>query len=138
MVREAKFEKFESDTEQLFVNVCQKSWNRRMGKLSEGMSGRGEYRADRVQREFEKLRVAISRTRNAHTLRKTIVDLWARAGRLEEMQGDGLKKLLPLFDEDWRGARDLALLALISYPKTKKDETPLGTEEEEEDEDTDE
>lgn len=135
MVKDAKFEKFDGDAERLFINVCQTSWRRRMGKLSEGMSGRGEYRADRVQREFEKLRVAISRTRNAHTLRKTIVDLWARAGRLEELQGDSLQKLFPLFDEDWRRARDLALLALISYPKTKEDETPLGTEEEEEETD---
>jgi CRISPR-associated protein Cas8a1/Csx13 len=135
MVQKAQFEKFEGDAERLFVNVCQTSWRRRMGKLSEGMSGRGEYRADRVQREFEKLRVAISRTRNAHTLRKTVVDLWARAGRLEELQGGRLQKLLPLFDEDWRRARDLALLALISYPKTGEDETPLDTEEQEEETD---
>jgi hypothetical protein len=37
------------------------------------------------------------------------------------LQGDGLMNVLPLFSEKhWRKAKDLALLALVSYqPQTK-------------------
>jgi hypothetical protein len=59
-----------------------------------------------------------------------VVDFWARAGTNEALQGDGLMKLLPLFNEkDWRKTRDLALLALISYqPQTPAEEEALKTE----------
>lgn len=119
MVKEAEFE---DETERLFIQVCQESWRRRMGKLSERASGEGAYRRQMIQKDFEKLRVSISRCRNAHTLRETIVEFWARVGRNELLQGSGLQKLLPLFEEkNWRKSRDLALLALISYQPTKQE-----------------
>lgn len=130
MVKKAEFK---SDTERLFIDVCQESWRRRMGKLSDRTGGESEYRRNLIQKEFDKLRISISRCRNAHTLRETIVDFWARAGRNEELQGDSVQTLLPLFDQDWRKARDLALLALISYqPKTREEAVLLINEPDEE------
>jgi hypothetical protein len=60
-------------------------------------------------------------------LRETVVDFWARGGANPHLQGDGLIKLLPLFDEkNWRKSRDLALLALISYqPQSPQEEAVL-------------
>jgi len=134
MVKEAQFD---DETERLFINVCQESWRRRMGKVSERATASGADPGKLIQKEFERLRLAVSHSRNAHRLRETIVDFWARSGGNEELQGNGLLEVLPLFDENnWRKARDLALLSLISYqPKTPKEKQLLSEEETERDED---
>src|SRR5688500_19282208 len=96
-----------------------------MGKLGERARrenlGEGGFKR-LVDRERERLRIAFARSKNAQTLRETVVDFWARGGTNKELQADGLMKVLPLFsDVNWREARDLALLALISYqPKDRK------------------
>ncbi len=121
---------FKNDNERLFISVCHESWRKRMGKLSDQARTGGGYRRERIQKEFERLRTSLLRSRNAHSLRQTIVDLWARAGMNEDLQGEGLHKLLPLFDEQhWRKTRDLALLALISYQPKDPDEAAVLTAE---------
>ena len=119
---------FEDENERIFISVCHISWRRRMSKLAERASKEGADRGRLIQKEFERLRTSISRSRNAHNLRETIVDWWARAGTNQELQGEGLSKLLPLFNEkNWKKARDLALLALISYqPKDKQEAVDMA------------
>ena len=108
-----------------------------MGKVTERASSSGADPRKLIQKEFDRLRVTISHSRNAHRLRETIVNFWTRAGGNEDLQGNGLSEVLPLFDEEnWRKARDLALLSLISYqPKTAKEKKLLTMEEREEEED---
>lgn len=124
---------FDDESERLFIGVCHESWRRRMGKLgerarSESLGDAGFKRL--VSKEAEKLRTSLARSKNADTLRETVVDFWARAGANEALQGGGLARLLPLFNEkNWRRARDLALLALISYqPQSVIEKEALETE----------
>lgn len=109
---------YDDERERLFIQVCHESWNRRLGKLGKRSS---PDIGVLFRKDAEKLRVSIAHCKNAESLRETIVDFWSRAGLIPVLQGDGLIKLLPLFNEDnWRKSRDLALLALISYqPKDK-------------------
>ena len=131
---------FDDERKKRFIRVCHKSWRNRMGKLSDRASKGGGYRRDLIKKEFEKVRSSLLRSRNSQTLRQTVVDLWARAGLNEELQGKGLRELLPLFNEDnWRETRDLALLALISYQPTDPEEAKaLTTESDTEGEETNE
>jgi CRISPR-associated protein Cas8a1/Csx13 len=122
---------YDDPSEQLFIRVCQESWHRRMGKL--GARARREQLGDAgfwrlVNKEAEKLRISFSHSKNAETLRETIVDFWSRAGQSELLRGNGLTTLLPLFsDKNWKKSRDLALLALISYqPQDETEKAALS------------
>ena len=57
-----------------------------------------------------------------------MVDFWSRAGTNRLLRGDGLRSVIGLFDEaNWKKARDLALLALISYePETPEEDEALA------------
>lgn len=121
---------YDDDREHLFISVVHESWRRRLGKL--GQRARDEKLGDDgfrrlIRKDAEKLRTSLARCKNAETLRETVVDFLARGGAQELLRGDGLIRLLPLFDEkNWKKARDLALLALISYkPETKEEEDAL-------------
>jgi CRISPR-associated protein Cas8a1/Csx13 len=75
-----------------------------------------------IAREFERLRVTFSRCKNAAALREAVTNFWARAGRPSPELQDAWRDIIALFD-DWRLARDLALLALASYePRDDKEE----------------
>ncbi len=128
MVEKAKYD---DESERLFIRVCHESWRRRLGKLGERATRESTSFSSLVTKEAEKLRTSLARSKNAETLRETVVDFWARSGTNEALQGDGLAKLLPLFDEkSWRKARDLALLALISYkPQTEEEKAALNSNE---------
>ncbi len=99
-----------------------------MGKLGERARRENTNFNALVNKESERLRTSLMRSKNADTLRETVVDFWARSGTNEHLQGDGLAKLLPFFDEkSWRRTRDLTLLALISYqPNTPEEAVALN------------
>ncbi len=107
--------------ERLFVLACQEALRRRMGQ-KHGRPGGADWGT-----EYEKVRVSIARCKNAATLRETITDLWSRGGTLHKgeksllVAGDNWwQQVLPLFEEkNWREAKDLALLALASYPGSR-------------------
>lgn len=107
--------------ERIFVRACQEALRRHMGaKL--GRPGGAD-----LGTVVERIRVSISRCKNAATLRETLTDLWSRGGALHKGENTLLKagddwwqQVLPMFgDARWREARDLALLALASYPGSK-------------------
>jgi CRISPR-associated protein Cas8a1/Csx13 len=116
---------YDDEKERTFIGVCHESWRRRLGKLGKRAATENTSFSSLVKKEAEKLRTSLARSKNADTLRETVVDFWARGGANEALQGDGLISLLPLFNEkNWRKTRDLALLALISY----KPQTPAEAE----------
>ena len=122
MVKESEYE---NDNERLFIEVCHESWRRRMGKLGQRATSENTSFSNLANKEREKLRTSLGRCKNADSLRETVTDFWSRAGSLEQLQGNGIAKVLPLFEErSWRKAKDLALLALISYqsPEEKVDD----------------
>ena len=130
MVKEADYE---NENERIFIEVCHESWRRRMGKLGQRASSENTSFSNLANKEREKLRTSLGRCKNAESLRETVIDFWSRAGSIEQLQGGGLAKILPLFDEkSWRKAKDLALLALISYQAPEeKDDTNSETKGEE-------
>jgi CRISPR-associated protein Cas8a1/Csx13 len=100
--------------EEKFVLACHTAWRTRMRQLYERAEREGADGNSLIAREFERLRVAFSRCKNAAALREAVTDFWARAGAsLPELRG-AWREIIPLFD-DWRLAKDLALLALASY-----------------------
>lgn len=116
MVKEAGFD---GERERIFIRACHEAWRRRMGQLGERAKREGTSFSDLVDREFERLRVGFSRCKNAVTFRETITDFWARAGSpLPDLQSGWQEVLTLLREENWRKARDLALLALASYQPT--------------------
>jgi CRISPR-associated protein Cas8a1/Csx13 len=122
MVRTASFD---DQNERLFIDVCQESWRRRLGKLGQRAISEHTSFSVLATKEAEKLRTSLARCKNADSLRGTVVDFWARAGANQLLQGKGLSSLLPVFT-DWKKARDLALLALISYQPQNEQEATLS------------
>jgi CRISPR-associated protein Cas8a1/Csx13 len=108
--------------EEKFVLACHTAWRARMRQLYERAERENTDPSSLIQREFGRLRVGFSRCKNAAALREVVTDFWARAGgSLPELR-DAWREIIPLFD-DWRLAKDLALLALASYaPRDGKEE----------------
>ncbi len=121
---------YDDENKNLFIKVCHESWRRRLGKLGQRARAENTSFGNLAGKEMEKWRTSYARCKNAETLRETVIDFWARGGSNTLLQGDGFTKLLPLFNErNWREARDLALLALISYkPQTEEEKVALNTE----------
>lgn len=123
---------FDDEGKRRFIHACHASWRDRMRQL--GDRARNENLGDAgfsrlVARERDRLRIAFARSKNAQTLRETVVDFWARAGTNRALQGESLMKVLPLFDEaNWREARDLALLSLVSYQSKEDSEKEVAPE----------
>jgi CRISPR-associated protein Cas8a1/Csx13 len=98
-----------------------------LGKLGQRATSEHTSFSSLANKEAEKLRTSLARCKNAETLRETIIDFWSRAGSNRSLRGKGLADLLRLFDDsNWKKARDLALLALISYqPQNEQEEAAL-------------
>jgi CRISPR-associated protein Cas8a1/Csx13 len=99
------------DCDRLFVQACHEALSYTYGQLKSRTKDGEEIRFDKVNERF---RTSLSRCKNANTLREFIMDFWARAGRLPTVQSNW-EDLMQLMLQDWKAARDLALLALVSY-----------------------
>jgi CRISPR-associated protein Cas8a1/Csx13 len=121
-------EAFHHDPEQAFVMACHEAWRRRLGQLGDRARRERTSFPDLANREFERVRVAFSRCKNAASLREVVTDFWARAGgSLAPLQASWTA-VLPLLDEQhWRKGKDLALLALASYKPVTQDEAEALT-----------
>ena len=119
-------EAFPDSPEKTFVLACQEAWRRRMGQIGEKAKREGSSFPDQVSREFERLRVAFSRCKNAASMREVITDFWARGGAPLKALQDGWRDVLAMLNEkEWRKAKDLALLALASYKPATKEESEV-------------
>lgn len=120
MVNEARFDE---ERERIFIRACHEAWRRRMGRLGERARREGASFPDLASREFERVRVGFARCKNAAALRETVTDFWARAGGpLPDLQSGWQEVLSLLGEQNWRKAKDLALLALASYRPASKEE----------------
>jgi CRISPR-associated protein Cas8a1/Csx13 len=117
-------------SERTFVLACQEALRRHMGRKFARPGG-----AD-WGTEFEKVRVSIARTKNLSSFRETITDFWSRGGSLQKGSDTLLKAdaswwedILPLLNEkNWRKAKDLALLALASYPSAEEEQSEIKSD----------
>lgn len=101
------------EADQLLVRAMHQALRNRYGALAQRAKERGETPA--FDREFERIRTSLMRSKNVQTLRGELADIFARGGLNQTLQ-ENWPKLMPLFTgNDWQRARDLALLALASY-----------------------
>lgn len=117
---------YDHEGEKIFIKVCHTAWKHRLGKLGTDSkkSGGGSFK-NLVDRDFERLRVSLSKSKNLESFRETITDFWSRAGNIPELR-DGWDKIMFLLEPDhWKKGRDLALLALVSYRPEKKEEAAI-------------
>lgn len=111
------------DPQILFVEACHQALRGRYARLNRRIE---EERLDRTrafEREKEQIRASLHRCKNQATLRSAVVDLWARGGSNTVLRDEWRQILVFLSTEPWELARDLALLALISYPGTERPDT---------------
>lgn len=114
--------------EHIFVSACHEAWRHTLARLGARARKEGTQAAKLFDREFTRLRVGFSRSKNAATLRREITDFWARSAPLPSLQ-ESWPAVLALLDErNWQKARDLALLALASYKPRTKEEAEALTE----------
>ncbi|TYQ27636.1 type I-MYXAN CRISPR-associated Cas8a1/Cmx1 [Pseudanabaena sp. UWO311] len=100
-----------SKEERLFVKAFHEALRNTYGQQSERTKEDEKIRLDKVNQKF---RTKLMRCKNRNSVREFVMDFWARAGRLPTVQ-DNWEEFMRLMTDDWKAARDLALLALVSY-----------------------
>jgi CRISPR-associated protein Cas8a1/Csx13 len=100
-----------SQEERLFVKAFHEALRNTYGQQSERTKEDEKVRLDKVNQKF---RTKLIRCKNRDSVREFVMDFWARAGRLPTVQ-DNWEAFMQLMTDDWKAARDLALLALVSY-----------------------
>ncbi len=100
-----------TERERQFVQACHEGIRSSYGQLA-GRTRPGEVISfDKFNVRF---RTGLTRCKNAATFREFMADFWARSGYVPTLR-QNWNDLMSLLLEDWRKARDLALLALASY-----------------------
>ena len=115
---------WDEERERLFVQACHEALSFIFGQINSQVESRSsnlefqkELRNSLIKRESVRIRSALGRCRNAATFREFIVDFFARAGRVPTLKQKWMElDRLIMASGDWKRTRDLALLALASYP----------------------
>ena len=116
MVRNADWDE---EPQKLFVKACHRALYQIRGKLS-SRANENEY--VQFDREHERIRSGLIRCQNSEDFRHFITaNFWSKAGNISIL-ADHWEELMPLTTkpENWKLARDLALLALASYKNPMK------------------
>jgi CRISPR-associated protein Cas8a1/Csx13 len=106
----------------LFVKACHQALLQIYGKLY-GRAKEGEY--TQIQRENERIRSGLIRCQNSEDFRHFMTaNFWSKAGNIAIL-ADYWEELMPLTTkpDNWKLARDLALLSLASYKSKKRQQT---------------
>lgn len=116
MVRNARWNE---QAQKLFVKACHEALLKIYGKLySRGKEG--EY--IQIERENERIRSGLIRCLNSEDFRHFMTaNFWSKAGNITIL-ADYWEELMPLTTkpDNWKLARDLALLSLASYKSQKR------------------
>ncbi len=103
----------------LFVKACHQALLQIYGKLY-GRGKQGEY--IQIHRENERIRSGLIRCQNSEDFRHFMTaNFWSKAGNISIL-ADYWEELMPLTTkpDNWKLARDLALLSLASYKSQKR------------------
>ncbi|MEP0923433.1 type I-MYXAN CRISPR-associated Cas8a1/Cmx1 [Leptolyngbya sp. ST-U4] len=108
-------QKIQSDErEKLFVKACHEALRFTYGKVA-GNTKEGE--KPNFDKVTVRIRTGLGRCKNAASFREFITDFWSRAGKLPTLQANWQDLMeFVMQDSQWKKSRDLALLALASYP----------------------
>ena len=110
---------WDEEPQKLFVKACHKALNQIYGKLS-GRAKEDEY--VQFDREHERIRSGLIRCQNSEDFRHFMTaNFWSKGGIISIL-ADHWEELMPLTTkpQNWKLARDLALLALASYKNPKE------------------
>ncbi|MBV9386241.1 MAG: type I-MYXAN CRISPR-associated Cas8a1/Cmx1 [Chroococcidiopsidaceae cyanobacterium CP_BM_ER_R8_30] len=108
-------QKINSDErEKLFVRTCHEAIYYTYGQLAAKTRAGEEPNFDKVT---VRIRTGLGRCKNSSALREFMTDFWSRAGKLPTLQKNWQDLMdFVMQEKDWKKPRDLALLALASYP----------------------
>ncbi len=113
--------------EKAIVLAVHQAIKQRLGQIASENKGKQGAMKNRMQGEFDKWRLAFSGSKSPDQFRKSLCDLFGRAG-INPVLKEHWKAILPWLcsQTKWQLARDLSLLALASYTGTgaKEIESP--------------
>ncbi len=102
--------------ESIVVQAVHLALRGRYGQIDDENKSNQIAMKNRFSGEYDRWRLAFAGSKTADQFRKALCDLFSRAGRNEVLQQQW-QQLLPMMrTANWQHARDLALLALCSYP----------------------
>ncbi|MGK7894183.1 MAG: type I-MYXAN CRISPR-associated Cas8a1/Cmx1, partial [Xenococcus sp. (in: cyanobacteria)] len=110
---------WDEESQKIFVKACHRALYQIRGKLS-GRAKENEY--VQFDRENERIRSGLIRCQNSEDFRHFMTaNFWSKGGIISIL-ADHWEELMPLTTkpENWKLARDLALLALASYKNPKE------------------
>lgn len=122
------------DAERTLVRSVHIALKHRFGAIGEDAKQLPEAtRRNRFESERDRWRHAFSGAKTGSQIRAALADLWSRAAPNRELENNW-EKVLPLLRPDqWQAARDLALVALASYPtNSERKQDPESKQEAEE------
>ena len=123
MVKNARWDE---EAQILFVKACHEALLKIYGKLY-SRAKEGEY--IQIERENERIRSGLIRCQNSEDFRHFMTaNFWSKAGNISIL-ADYWEELMPLTTkpDNWKLARDLALLSLASYkPKARQQAEDLS------------
>ena len=112
---------WDEPAQKLFVKACHEALLKIYGKLY-SRAKEGEY--VQIERENERIRSGLIRCLNSEDFRHFMTaNFWSRGGNISIL-AEYWEELMPLTTkpQNWKLARDLALLALASYKPKKQQE----------------
>jgi len=113
--------------ERLVVQAVHEAMRRRYGQIADENKGKSVAMKNRMKGFREKLRLGLAGAKTEAQVRFALMDLFSRGGNNSILR-EAWQNVLPIIRKDWHLARDLSLLALVSYAGKGSDENENQTE----------
>ncbi len=117
-----KMEEGLKDEEKILVEAVHEAMRSRFAQLYDEARSSGVNVKNRIERDRERWRIAFSGAKTLEQLRRALVEFWSRAGSNKRLQDHWPTVLSFMKEARWAAARDLSLVALVSYKTQSKDE----------------
>ena len=118
--------------ERIVVQAVHEALRGRYAQIADENKNNPVAMRNRFGGEYERWRLAFAGSKTADQFRRSLCDLFSRAGRNQVLQKQWAEVLPMLRAGNWQHARDLALLALCSYqsnrPETSEPTPSTNTE----------
>jgi CRISPR-associated protein Cas8a1/Csx13 len=98
----------------MVVQAVHEAMRMRYGQIADENKGKPAAMKNRMKGFREKLRLDLGGAKTEAQVRFALMDLFSRGGTNSVLR-EGWQKVLPVIRKDWHLARDLGLLALVSY-----------------------
>ena len=114
---------FEEGPERKFVFACQEAWHRRLGQIGKNSRLKRSSFSNQANREFTNQCLIFSQCKTEDSFRTAVINFWVKSGGPIKPLQEGWRDILPLLSgKNWKKGKDLALLSLVSYKSSVKNE----------------